>query len=138
MTSKFRGAYLHVLPNGVAHLAMHRSGDHYTWGRVSTTIYNIIVGKLWVDQVREKRGGREETSCIVYLSSCVDLLLPLLPPYQSGESEMVNHTTGDKCILKWNPYSYFSRERQRKVLGHTHSILICVEVSAPDQVYSLF
>ena len=57
MTSKFRGAYLHVLPNGVAHLAMHRSGDHYTWGRVSTTIYNIIVGKLWVDQVREKRGG---------------------------------------------------------------------------------
>ena len=63
MTSKFRGAYLQVLPNGVAHLAMHRSGDHYTWGRVSTTIYNIIVGKLWVDQVSvnlggEGRGGR--------------------------------------------------------------------------------
>ena len=86
----------------------------------------------------EGRGVRRQAASIVYLSSCVYLLLPLLAPYQSGESEIVNHTTGDKCILKWNPYSYFSRERQRKVLGHTHSILICVEVSAPDRVYPLF
>ena len=58
MTSKFRGAYLQVLPNGVAHLAMHKSGDHYTWGRVNTTIYNIIIGKLWVDQVRATWEGK--------------------------------------------------------------------------------
>lgn len=28
---------------------------------------------------------------------------------------MVNHRTGDRCHLKFNPYSYFSRDVPRKV-----------------------
>lgn len=34
---------------------------------------------------------------------------------QSGEMEITNHTNGDKCHLKFIPYSYFSRDTQRKV-----------------------
>ena len=34
---------------------------------------------------------------------------------QSGEMDITNHVTGDKCHLKFIPYSYFSRETQRKV-----------------------
>ena len=34
---------------------------------------------------------------------------------QSGDVEIINHTTGDKCALKWRPYKYFNRENQRKV-----------------------
>lgn len=34
---------------------------------------------------------------------------------QSGEIEIVNHKTGDKCKLKFAPYSYFSRDIARKV-----------------------
>lgn len=60
------------------------SGNHYTWRKVTTTVHNIIVGKLWVDQ--------------------------------SGEMDITNHVTGDKCHLKFIPYSYFSRETQRKVI----------------------
>lgn len=60
-------------------------GNHYTWRKVTTTVHNIVVGKLWVDQ--------------------------------SGEMDIVNHLTGDKCHLKFAPYSYFSREPQRKVTG---------------------
>ncbi len=26
-----------------------KSGNHYTWRKVTTTVHNIIVGKLWVD-----------------------------------------------------------------------------------------
>lgn len=59
------------------------SGNHFTWRKVTTTVHNIIVGKLWVDQ--------------------------------SGEMDITNHVTGDKCHLKFIPYSYFSRETQRKV-----------------------
>lgn len=59
------------------------TGNHYTWRKVTTTVHNIIVGKLWVDQ--------------------------------SGEMDITNHVTGDKCHLKFIPYSYFSRETQRKV-----------------------
>jgi hypothetical protein len=49
MASKFRGKYLQIVPIGIAHLEFARSGNHYTWRKVTTTIHNIIVGKLWVD-----------------------------------------------------------------------------------------
>lgn len=41
--------------------------------------------------------------------------LTVLSSPQSGEIEIVNHKTGDKCILKFVPYSYFSRDVARKV-----------------------
>ena len=34
---------------------------------------------------------------------------------QSGDMKITNHTTKDECNLKFQAYSYFSRERQRKV-----------------------
>ncbi|XP_065337835.1 oxysterol-binding protein 1 isoform X4 [Cloeon dipterum] len=85
MASKFRGKYLQVVPLGTAHLEFLNSGNHYTWRKVTTTVHNIIVGKLWVDQ--------------------------------HGDMDIVNHKTGDKCHLKYIPYSYFTRDVQRKVKG---------------------
>uniref|UniRef100_A0A8C6Z2C2 Oxysterol-binding protein n=1 Tax=Nothoprocta perdicaria TaxID=30464 RepID=A0A8C6Z2C2_NOTPE len=85
ITSKFRGKYLSIMPLGTIHCVFHSSGNHYTWKKVTTTVHNIIVGKLWIDQ--------------------------------SGEIEIVNHKTGDKCVLKFVPYSYFSRDVARKVTG---------------------
>ena len=54
VASKFRGKYLVCYPIGSCHLMFHRSKSHYTWCKVATTIHNIIVGKLWVDQVRRE------------------------------------------------------------------------------------
>ncbi|KAG8182462.1 hypothetical protein JTE90_020383 [Oedothorax gibbosus] len=85
MSSKFRGKYLQVIPLGIAHLLFPASGNHYTWRKVTTSVHNIIVGRLWVDH--------------------------------HGEMEIVNHTTEDKCHLRFIPYSYFSREIPRKVTG---------------------
>lgn len=28
-----------------------KSKNHYSWKKVTTTVHNIIVGKLWIDQV---------------------------------------------------------------------------------------
>ncbi|XP_076045090.1 oxysterol binding protein isoform X2 [Oratosquilla oratoria] len=86
MSSKFRGKYLQIIPLGIAHLLFNSSGNHYTWRKVSTTVHNMIVGKLWLDN--------------------------------HGEMEIVNHKTGDKCCLKFIPYSYFSREIPKKVTGY--------------------
>ncbi|XP_069989904.1 oxysterol-binding protein 1 isoform X4 [Penaeus vannamei] len=86
MSSKFRGKYLQIIPLGIAHLKFLASGNHYTWRKVSTTVHNMIVGKLWLDN--------------------------------HGEMEIVNHKTGDKCCLKFIPYSYFSREIPKKVTGY--------------------
>ncbi|XP_019718176.1 oxysterol-binding protein 1-like isoform X2 [Hippocampus comes] len=85
LASKFRGKYLSVLPFGSIHCIFDKSANHYSWKKVTTTVHNIIVGKLWIDQ--------------------------------SGEIDVVNHKTGDRCHLKFTPYSYFSRDVPRKVTG---------------------
>ncbi|KAL0965600.1 hypothetical protein UPYG_G00283410 [Umbra pygmaea] len=48
--SKFRGKYISIMPLGCIHLQFHSSGNHYVWGKVTSTVHNIIVGKLWIDQ----------------------------------------------------------------------------------------
>ncbi|KAG9335971.1 hypothetical protein JZ751_003370 [Albula glossodonta] len=85
VASKFRGKYLSIMPLGSIHCIFEKSNNHYTWKKVTTTVHNIIVGKLWIDQ--------------------------------SGEIDIVNHNTGDRCHLKFAPYSYFSRDVARKVTG---------------------
>ncbi|XP_067258498.1 oxysterol-binding protein 1 isoform X1 [Chanodichthys erythropterus] len=85
LASKFRGKYLSIMPLGSIHCIFEKSNNHYTWKKVTTTVHNIIVGKLWIDQ--------------------------------SGEIDVVNHRTGDRCHLKFAPYSYFSRDVARKVTG---------------------
>uniref|UniRef100_A0ABM5F2Q3 Oxysterol-binding protein n=1 Tax=Pogona vitticeps TaxID=103695 RepID=A0ABM5F2Q3_9SAUR len=85
IASKFRGKYLSIMPLGAIHLEFHSSGNHYVWRKVTSTVHNIIVGKLWIDQ--------------------------------SGDIEIINHKSKDKCQLKFTPYSYFSRDIPRKVSG---------------------
>ncbi|XP_026284564.1 oxysterol-binding protein 1 isoform X2 [Frankliniella occidentalis] len=85
VTSKFRGKYFQIIPLGTSHLEFDSSGNHYTWRNVTTTVHNIIVGKLWVDQ--------------------------------HGDTDIINHKDGIKCHLKYIPYSYFTRDCQRKVKG---------------------
>ncbi|XP_034660371.1 oxysterol-binding protein 1 [Drosophila subobscura] len=87
MTSKFRGKYVQINPLGGAYVQFPQSGNRYSWHKVTTTVNNIIVGRLWVDQ--------------------------------HGEMEIIgSHASqGNKCILNFIPYSYFSREVQRSVKG---------------------
>ncbi|XP_074602922.1 oxysterol binding protein [Brevipalpus obovatus] len=85
LASKFRGKYLQVNPVDINHLEFTKQGYHYTWHKVTTTVHNIIVGKLWVDN--------------------------------HGDMVINNHITGDRCLLRFSPYSYFSRETPRKVTG---------------------
>ncbi|XP_057178505.1 oxysterol-binding protein 2 isoform X2 [Triplophysa rosa] len=53
IASKFRGKYLSIMPLGAIHLEFHASGNHYVWRKVTSTVHNIIVGKLWIDQARD-------------------------------------------------------------------------------------
>lgn len=70
-------------------------------------MHNIIVGKLWIDQVRGCPRGRG--------TQPGDRPLNTTLPYQTGDIEIVNHKTKDRCQLKFLPYSYFSKEVARKV-----------------------
>jgi len=85
ISSKFRGKYLQVNPIDISHLLFESTGHHYTWRKITTTVHNIIVGRLWIDNF--------------------------------GDLTITNHVTGDKCHLKFVPYSYFARDTPRKVTG---------------------
>eukprot|EP00128_Syssomonas_multiformis_P000660 Colp12_sorted_trinity150504_noHs@23954 len=50
MNSKFRGKYLQVTPTGMSRVTFTKLNEVYTWKKVTTTIHNIIIGKLWIDQ----------------------------------------------------------------------------------------
>lgn len=87
MTSKFRGKYIQVVPLGNAHVEFTASGNRFSWRKVTTTVHNIIVGRLWVDN--------------------------------HGDMEIIGEkaAVGYKCHLKYLPYSYFTRDTQRRVKG---------------------
>ncbi|CAH2093744.1 unnamed protein product [Euphydryas editha] len=88
MTTKFRGKYLQVIPMGGAYAQFTSSGNKYTWRKVTTTVHNIIVGKLWVDNHGD-----------------MDIV---------GEA---GPAAGYVAHLKYLPYGYFSKDTQRKVTG---------------------
>lgn len=68
MSSKFRGKYLVVNPIDISHLEFPASGNHYTWRKVATTVHNIIVGKLWVDNHGEMKIVNNKTGDTCHLS----------------------------------------------------------------------
>lgn len=42
------------LSPGSIQCIFEKSNNHYSWKKVTTTVHNIIVGKLWIDQVMPK------------------------------------------------------------------------------------
>ncbi|XP_038216713.1 oxysterol-binding protein 1 [Zerene cesonia] len=88
VSSYFRGQFITITPDAETFVLFRRSGSRYRWSKVTTTVHNIIVGKLWVDN----HGDME----IV------------------GEA---GPATGYVAHLKYLPYGYFSKDTQRKVTG---------------------
>ena len=43
-----------ILCVGYCHLLFPKSGNHYTWEKMETTVHNIIVGQVWLDHHGEK------------------------------------------------------------------------------------
>jgi hypothetical protein len=67
MSSKFRGQYLQVVPLGTSHLEFKKTGHHFTWRKVATFVKNIIVGKLWIDNVGEMDIVNHKTKDVCHL-----------------------------------------------------------------------
>ena len=43
------------------------AGSHYTWTKVVTTIHNIIIGNMWIDQVQYMYIVHVHTTCTLYM-----------------------------------------------------------------------
>lgn len=65
VTNKFGGKSLDIRPEGWNHVIIKSTGDHYVWKKVQMSIYNLIIGKLWIDHygtmiVENKANGKEK------------------------------------------------------------------------------
>jgi hypothetical protein len=67
MSSKFRGQYLQIIPMGTSHLEFKKTGNHYTWRKITTFVKNIIVGTLWIDNVGEMDIINHKTKDVCHL-----------------------------------------------------------------------
>ena len=56
-------------PLGITHLEFAKSGNHYTWRKVKTVVHNIVIGKLWIDQVSRREGWKVERKFQIFFPS---------------------------------------------------------------------
>lgn len=88
LTTKFRGRSVAAFPHGLHHCEFKNSKRHYAWNKVGTVVYNIIIGKLWVDQEGESEVVNIENGCKCKLTYY---------PYSHFSSEDQRKVTG--CVL---------------------------------------
>lgn len=79
-----------------------KSNNHYSWKKVTTTVHNIIVGKLWIDQVNLKPNT---TTYYLGIYSPVSYqgrqILPFWPlPLCGGSHTTVTQEAGVPCMTK--------------------------------------
>lgn len=85
--SKFRGKHVDVKPIGIATIEFLATGTKYSWTKVTTSVHNLIIGKLLLDNHGE-----------------IDIV---------GDK----NANGYCCHLKYSAHSYFSRDAARQVRG---------------------
>lgn len=57
------------LSSGSIQCMFDKSRNHYSWKKVTTTVHNIIVGKLWIDQVNIKHVVMTINDVNIYLTT---------------------------------------------------------------------
>lgn len=96
VSSRFRGKYLSVIPTGHTHIEFNDGKANCTFQKITTTVHNIIVGRLWIDNHGE-------------MVNKYKIML------KNHFQNIVNHHGGERVVLKFHAYSYFSNTRPRKV-----------------------
>lgn len=50
LETRFRGQFFKAIPTGMCHVKFKSDGQHFSWKKPVTTVHNILVGGLFVDQ----------------------------------------------------------------------------------------
>ncbi|KAF6212191.1 hypothetical protein GE061_012712 [Apolygus lucorum] len=88
MTMKFQGQNIFFIPSGDIHLKFN-CGNHYVWNKVTSTLHNLIIGKMWIDQE-----GDMDIKCFTNGFSCKVSFKS--PGYFGGEPHKVKGSVYDK------------------------------------------
>eukprot|EP00124_Ichthyophonus_hoferi_P000034 Ihof_evm34s1 gene=Ihof_evmTU34s1 len=109
MDSKFRGKYMSIVPTGISSVHFKKTGEKYTWTKVTTTVHNIIVGKLWIDQHGEMTITDHTTGDVCNLSYVPYSYFGREVPHKikgtvadkTGKVHYVLEGTWDKSMAYW-------------------------------------
>ncbi|XP_012869713.1 PREDICTED: oxysterol-binding protein 2 [Dipodomys ordii] len=104
IASKFRGKYISIMPLGAIHLEFQESGNHYVWRKSTSTVHNIIVGKLWIDQLR-----RENAENMYYFSE----LALTLNEQEEGVAPTDSRLRPDQRLMEKGRWDEANTEKQR-------------------------
>lgn len=52
---------LELVPDGLNHVILKETGEHFSWRKVTTAVYNIIMGKMWLDHYGTLRVTNHKT-----------------------------------------------------------------------------
>ncbi len=47
--TKFWGKSIELIPDGINHVHLKGTGEHFSYRKVTTAVYNIIMGTMWLD-----------------------------------------------------------------------------------------
>ncbi|XP_017779338.1 PREDICTED: oxysterol-binding protein-related protein 3-like [Nicrophorus vespilloides] len=61
--TKFWGKSMEFQPVGKVHVLLPRTGDLYSWNKVTTCVHNLFSGQRWVDQYGELHISNGRISC---------------------------------------------------------------------------
>lgn len=61
--TKFWGKSMEFQPLGSVHVLLPKTGDLYTWNKVTTCVHNLFSGQRWVDQYGELRISNGRITC---------------------------------------------------------------------------
>ncbi|CAH1139253.1 unnamed protein product [Phyllotreta striolata] len=61
--TKFWGKSMEFQPLGCVNLLLPKTGDLYTWNKVTTCVHNLFSGQRWVDQYGELRISNGRITC---------------------------------------------------------------------------
>ena len=97
---RFWGKSIEIKPDGFVNLELKRHKEVYTWRNVNCCVHNIIVGKLWFEQV-----------CFDSLVFDVSSMFQSVNQY--GAMEIQNHTRNVKAVLNFKQAGWFGKDLNR-------------------------
>lgn len=116
ISSKFRGRFLQVNPIDINHLEFPDLKYHYSWRKITTTVNNIIVGKLWVDNHGDMTITNHNTGHKCHLK---------FAPYSYFSRDTPRRVTGvvvDKdCNPKWVLKGTWDHKMEASKVIETHN-----------------
>lgn len=113
---KFWGKSVEIKPEGMITLKLNKHDEVYTWKSVNCCVHNVIVGRLWFEQVQQSKTPKPfDLKCFFIISFMFSNF-----SFKYGTMEIINHMNGLSVKLEFKPAGWFGKDLNR-IDGYIYS-----------------